>query len=326
MVKGDRSHGKPTSYKDIIDILINDNWNADVARITIHNHIDDEVGEYGWSLYEPKYYYETFIFPVVEYLIKNGFYVIIDCHVGAYLSYDNSSQAEEVMVPFWHFMCNTELLNHPQVIFELFNEPHSAPWNVWQKIAQPWVDAIRTGDWSKYDLPKTTPSENILLISGPSWAQVLPMNENEHFFHGTNIAYTCHIYPAHCLENNRVPDWFEYTVKHAPVFLTEWGYVRDDVKSTGPSSRIPENFQNMFRTYVDSFPNVSWTAWCFDYVYRPYMFDINWQLLGNGNSERKDMFWDELSSCGKKFKTFPDSYDNYMGQFVKDWLNGVPNR
>jgi hypothetical protein len=37
LVKSDRSHGKTVTYKDIINILINEKWNADVVRLTVHH-------------------------------------------------------------------------------------------------------------------------------------------------------------------------------------------------------------------------------------------------------------------------------------------------
>lgn len=318
MVKGDRSHGQATTYKDIIDILIKDNWNADVVRLTIHNFIKDEIGEYGWQLHDPDFYYNEYILPVASYLIKNGFYIILDWHLGANLEYN---EAYKSVIPFWNFICKTELNNHPQVLFELYNEPKDGTWNDWQSHAQPWINAVRKGEWGKYNFPETPPSDNLILIGGPKWSQILPADDNDKLFPDKNIVYTCHIYPEHCYKNGKVPNWIEYTIKKAPVFLTEWGYVKDNFPSSGPSSRIPDNFCSFFRKYVDSFENLNWTAWCFDYVYRPFMFDIHWNLLGNGKCDTKNILRDKKAGLGWDLTSYPDTYENYMGQFTKEWLN-----
>jgi len=317
IVKGDRSHGKATTYKDIIDILINDNWNATVVRMTIHNHIKDETGEYGWSLHSPEDYYNKYILPVASYLIAKGFYIIIDWHLGANLEYKDAYKS---VVPFWHYICGTELNNHPQVLFEIYNEPKNGSWNDWQSVAQEWVNCIRIGNWNKFNLAQTRASENLILVAGPNWAQILPTNDNDKLMEGKNIVYTVHIYPEHCIKNEKVPDWFEYIIKKAPVFLTEWGFVRDDLPNSGPSSKIPNNFCSFFRQYIDKFENLSWTAWCFDYVYRSYMFDINWKLLGSGKCNTNNIFRDKNAKFGGNLSSYPDTYENYMGKFTKDWL------
>jgi len=318
MVKGDRSHGQPTSYKDIIDILIKKNWNANVVRLTIHDHIKDEIGEYGWQLHKPEFYYNEYIYPVASYLIENGFYIIIDWHLGADIEY---SKAYKKVIPFWNFICKSELNNHPQVLFEIYNEPKDGLWNDWYNYAQEWINAIRSGNWEKYKLSATEPSDNLILAGGPKWSQILPTSDSDKIFTGKNIIYTCHIYSEHCYKTGQVPNWFEFIIQRAPVFLTEWGYVKDDLPNSGPSSLIPKNFCTFFRKYVDSYENLSWTAWCFDYVYRPFMFDIHWNLLGNGQCNTKNIFRDKEAGFGWDLTSYPDSYENYMGQFTKDWLN-----
>jgi hypothetical protein len=121
-----------------------------------------------------------------------------------------------------------------------------------------------------------------------------------------NIVYACHIYPAH--SGGGMPNWIEYVSTVAPVMMTEWGYENnsDANVTTGTKS----SYGQMFREYVDAKPQVGWIAWCFDYCYRSVMCDMNWKLLGNGDS----------TSSTRYHGGNEDTYENYMGYFVKDWL------
>jgi hypothetical protein len=60
------------------------------------------------------------------------------------------------------------LNNHPQVLFEIYNEPKNGTRNDWHFYAQPWLDAIQTGIRDRYKLQKTQPSDNLLLMQDQS--------------------------------------------------------------------------------------------------------------------------------------------------------------
>jgi hypothetical protein len=122
---------------------------------------------------------------------------------------------------------------------------------------------------------------------------------------GVNIAYACHIYPGHVLYS--VPGWIEYVSGVAPVIMTEWGFVKGGGM---PTDGTASGYGRIFKAYIDSKPNVGWIAWCFDSVYGPSMFDLNWTLLGEGKS-----------TAASRFRAQPeDTPENYMGRFAKDWL------
>jgi len=76
-----------------------------------------------------------------------------------------------------------------------------------------------------------------------------------------------------------------------PLFVTEWGFEGGSAEHGTASG-----FGTPFLEWMNA-DGLSWTAWCFDSVWGPRMFDSNWNLLTGNNG---------------------------MGQFVKDALQANP--
>lgn len=304
-----------TSYLyKIIDILKEPIWdNVEIVRLTIHPEVEDETGSHGWLHYTPEDYFKNILKPAVDRVKSQKRYVIVDWH---YIGTDwNDANVRKNTTEFWNFVAD-KFADDPAVLFELFNEPGGGEWNDWQKTAQIWVDAIRSGDWSNVAKElgvevnikeRTKLADNIIIVGGPFWTSRLPAGSTDEFFSGKNIVYACHIYPEGC--RNDKPTQIEYTVQYHPVMITEWGY--ENNSDANVTVGTYSCFGKPLRDYLNSIPNVSWIVWCFDYVYRPVMFDTNWILLGNGNSTEESRFHGGVK----------DTYENYMGQFVADWLN-----
>ncbi|MBN2531646.1 MAG: cellulase family glycosylhydrolase [Spirochaetales bacterium] len=285
--KGDRNQGVTTTIFDIIDIACSSGWNVDVLRLCVHPEVNDETGSHGWLHYSADNYFNNILDPAVQYCIQNGKYVIIDWHyVGA--SWNDGGVVSNTET-FWNYIA-PRYADHPNILFELFNEPGQGSWSDWKSRAQGWINTIRN----------THGADNIIIAGGPTWSQVMPSSSGD-LLSGGNIAYACHIYPQH-----GIPNWIDWIANNAPVIMTEWGYesgAPDPVNGTS-------SWANQYKSLINSKPNVGWTAWCFDFVYRSVMFDKYWVLLGNGQT-----------TSSSRFHGGPnDTYSNYMGQFVKDWL------
>lgn len=286
--KGDRSQNVPTDIFKIIDIGTSGGWDVDVFRLTVHPSVDDETGYHGWLNYSGDEFFNKILDPAVKYVISKGKYAIVDWHyVGVNWNDGSVSSNTE---NFWNYIA-PRYANHPNIIFELLNEPGMGDWGSWQSKAQSWVNLIRNNHGAN----------NLIIVGGPNWSQVTPQNQGQ-LLSGGNIVYSCHIYPQH-----GTPNWIDWVANNAPVIMTEWGY-----ESGGPN---PVNgnsgWANQYKSMINSKPNVGWIAWCFDFVYRSVMFDKNWTLLGNGQS-----------STSSRFHGGPtDNYTNYMGQFAKEWLS-----
>ncbi|MBN1698545.1 MAG: cellulase family glycosylhydrolase [Spirochaetales bacterium] len=285
--KGDRNQRVNTTAMSIIDIGCSSGWNVDVFRLTVHPEVSDETGSHGWLHYSADDYFNNILDPAVQHCIQKGKYAIIDWHyVG--VSWDDGNVVRNTE-NFWNYIA-PKYADHPNVMFELLNEPGQGSWSGWKSRAQQWVNLIRNNHGA----------DNIILIGGPNWSQVTPGSTGD-LLSGGNLAYVCHIYPQH-----GVPNWIDWVANNAPTFMTEWGYESGAPNPVNGTS----SWANQLKSMVNSKPNVNWTAWCFDFVYRSVMFDTNWVLLGNGQT-----------TSSSRFHGGPDDNStNYMGQFVKSWL------
>ena len=301
--------GGTESSQNIIDHInmINDPlWNnANTIRLTVHPLVNDEVGQHGWTLVDPVFFINNIIQPAVNTVIESGRYAIIDWHyVGESWTGSNADRT----VDFWNRM-SALYANHPNVIFEIFNEPGSGTWNSWQQTAQGWVNAIRSGDWSQYGLANTPAANNLILVGGPYWSSTLPQSPSDNFFSGDNIVYVTHIYPFHTTSG--IPNWANYTLQFHPVFFTEWGY--ENNSDANVTIGTASSYGTQFQSYINSHSNAHWIAWNWSPTYRSVMFDTNYVLLGNGQSTQASRFHGGNA----------DTNENYMGQFVVDWLNSL---
>ena len=247
-------------------------WYARVIRLPVYPAAQN--GEAGWNANRDDYFINH-LDPTVQHCINKGVYCIIDLHyIADYQPTDRETRA------FWTYIA-PKYSDYPNVIYELFNEPaYPDDWNTWKNTAQPWVDLIRS-----------FAPNNLILISGPRWAQNLS-SAGANPFRGTNLAYVAHIYPEH--GGQSVWDsWFGNAADFVPFFITEWGY-RNGAPS--PCSGTQAGYGDAWRSYIEGKGNISWTAWAFDNDWEPCMFakhNPGWILL---------------------------SGDDFMGQFVKDWL------
>jgi len=109
-----------------------------------------------------------------------------------YRPWANSSLVDEDgFVQFWREFA-IDLGGYPNVIFEIYNEPHSIPMDEWQRVHQLCINAIRES------------SQNLIVVQynygldywnqpnpvGMSWVWNYPLS-------GTNIIYSTHVYRYH---------------------------------------------------------------------------------------------------------------------------------
>jgi hypothetical protein len=305
--KTDSTQAVPITVEDIIDK--GSDWNINAWRLPVHADVNDETGHHGWNVRNnPQWFFDNIIEPAVSKVISVGDYAIIDWHyVG--VSWDDATviaKTEEFWLGngTWPGIA-AMYANNPNVIFELFNEPGGGSWSSWKTRAGGWINSIRG-----------VGANNLIIVGGPGWSQTLPQSAGD-LFSAANIAYACHIYPQHV--GSTMPNWIEYTSSVAPVVMTEWGF-----ENTGPApvSGTASAYGTIYKAYINGKPNVSWIAWCFDYIYHSYMFDTNWTLLGNGNATASTLYFGASGiDKGSHGITAPaDTSQNFMGQFTKNWL------
>lgn len=263
-------------YWDTLDLATDDDagWHTDVVRVPVEPRSIREVGVETMT--------EEYIDRVVERTRERGRYVIIDYH--AIERYDTQI-IDERLRRFWNHV-GPRYAEESHVLYELFNEPTEPrgngreTWQRWRETAQPWLDLLRE------QAPETP-----IIVGSPAWSSMVRFAP-ENPFEGGNLLYSAHLFPS----TNKAfwEPQFGDPAFDVPVFVDEWGYIDDEHTGIEPHMiGTTDGWGRPFRAWLDSHPNVHWTAWVFDSEWMPRMFDHEWNLLG-GN--------------------------DHMGVFTREWL------
>ncbi|MBC7901910.1 MAG: glycoside hydrolase family 5 protein [Gemmatimonadaceae bacterium] len=151
-----------------VDWLVKD-WKCNVVRAAMGI---EPVGGY---LKSPEKS-EALVRTVVEAAISRGVYVIIDWH-------SHNIQTKEARM-FFERMAK-DYGKHPNVIYEIFNEPDYESWAGVKQYSEELIRAIRAID-----------SDNIILLGHPHWDQDIHLVAQEPLVGFSNIMYTVHYYAA----------------------------------------------------------------------------------------------------------------------------------
>ncbi|MGN0855693.1 MAG: glycoside hydrolase family 5 protein [Kiritimatiellia bacterium] len=226
---------------------------------------------------------------IVRLAANRGAYVVIDLHRF------RAPKAEHVA--FWRD-CAAHYMNHPAVLFDLFNEPHGVSWEVWRNGG--WVGEADTVDESAFlsaeekrknqgfesvgmqalvDAVRSTGAKNVVIAGGLFWANDLTGIESEAIEKGekpsyrledktgNGIMYAWHAYHWHKGWNRILP----VAARH-PVFLGEVG-----AAPRGVMNFIPDEDQEDPYTFVPDMLGfiqkyrLNWTGWCFHPKAAPVM-------------------------------------------------------
>jgi len=190
--------------KNVIQHLKN-NWNATIIRIPMT--ADPDIHD---SYIFDKEMNQTKLETVVDACIDLGLYVIIDWH--SHKAEDNENEAIE----FFTKMA-TKYGKHPNIIYEIYNEPLKVSWDtVIKPYAEKVIAAIRKID-----------KNNIIVVGTPKWSQDVDLASSNPIKGFKNIAYTLHFYAGSHKE------WLMNKAQKAldngvALIVTEWGSVNAD--------------------------------------------------------------------------------------------------
>ncbi|MDG5815520.1 cellulase family glycosylhydrolase [Chitinispirillales bacterium ANBcel5] len=213
-----------------VDWLIDD-WRVNVVRAAMGaNHHESGSG----YVYDNSEEYK--VRDVVEAAIARGIYVIIDWH--SYEAQTNTAEA----VDFFSRMAR-DYGNHPNIIYEIYNEPTGVEWDTVKDYASQVIPAIRQHD-----------SDNIIIVGTPNWSQDVDDAANDPIS-GSNIAYAFHFYASDDWHQEDLRAKADYAKNSIPIFVTEWGLTQASGDGHIDIGRVDAWVNWMEQNQI------SWTAW-----------------------------------------------------------------
>ena len=107
---------------------------------------------------------------------------------------------------------------HPNVIYEIYNEPMRMEWPVIKTYSEQVIREIR-----KYD------TKNIIVVGSPAWDQDVDIAAKNPIQGFDNIAYSFHFYASDPNHQEKLMHKADEAIKAGlPLFITEWGVGESD--------------------------------------------------------------------------------------------------
>ena len=190
--------------KDVVKWLVDD-WGATIVRCPLAS---DKKVMNGYHE-NPKQNIKRVSY-VVDEAIKQGIYVIIDWH---------SHEAElnkDKAIEFFREMA-TKYGKHPNVIYEIYNEPLKVSWD---DVIKPYAEEVIA------EIRKIDPN-NLIIVGTPNWSQDVDIASENPITGYKNIAYTLHFYAGSHKQSLR--EKTEKALNNGiAIMVTEWGTVDAD--------------------------------------------------------------------------------------------------
>lgn len=204
-----------------------DDWKCDAVRAAMG------VGPRG-SYIDKKEWSKEKINAVVDGAIANGIYVIIDWH-------SHEIHTEEA-VAFFAEMAE-KYGKHPNVIYEIFNEPVNDSWEKVKEYSIDVIKAIREKD-----------PDNIILVGSPHWDQDIHLVADAPITGFSNLMYTVHFYAA--THGQQLRERSDYAIKKGiPIFVSECAGMKAD-----GNSAIDYTSWNTWIDWMEA-NKISWITW-----------------------------------------------------------------
>jgi hypothetical protein len=156
--------------------------------------------------------------------------------------------ADQNSLVFWREFA-AKYANHPNVIFELYNEPHDVSWDCWLNgcITSEGWQAV--GVQQLYDTVRGTGANNIVIIGGLDWGYDLS-GVPDYRVEGANIIYATHVY--------------DFPHKQAEDWERAWGFLSDSdpvIVSEFGTFDCTADFYTTLIDYAETRNQTSWIAW-----------------------------------------------------------------
>ena len=218
----------PRFYNEKAVDWLRKDFNCNVVRAAM----GIELGKMAY-LKEPQFSKDK-IEAVIKGAIKSDIYVIIDWH-------SHNINLEEAKLFFAEM--SQKYGKHPNVIYEIFNEPDYESWPEIKDYAEEVIKVIREND-----------ANNIILIGSPRWDQEVDLPAADPIKGYDNLMYTMHFYAA--THGKELRDRTDEAIKNGlPVFISESA----GMEATGDGSLDYKAWQE----YIDWMEErkLSWITW-----------------------------------------------------------------
>jgi hypothetical protein len=219
--------------------------------------------------------YRGLVKSAVDYCARNDCYILLDLHwndagvwgknIGQHVMPDMNS------LTFWHD-CARSYRNQPNVLFDLYNEPHNTTWDVWLKggdITESVGVGARQGAFTPVvyhtpgmqamlDTVRATGARNVVVCGGLDWAYDLSGFLKGYQLkdpHGDGIVYACHAYP---IKGDTVAKWLvklDAARPHIPIIMSEFGAQNRGADVDKPNAWVQQVVAAMRER------NSNWIAW-----------------------------------------------------------------
>ncbi len=236
-LKGLSTHGIQW-YKELYTYdnikYLKDEWKINVFRVALYT----DPAQDG---YIKNHNLKADVKKIIDYCIDLDLYVIVDWHI---LADNNPQKYEEEAIEFFSDISH-QYRNHPNIIYEICNEPSG-------EIT--WVDVKEYATKVINTIRDNSPS-SLIIVGIPEWCKKLdvvasnPLNIN-------NIMYAVHFYAG---TDNAIlqSKMSRFLNKELPIFVSECG-----ITSSNGDGKI---YEDEFREWIDYLKsnNLSWVFWSF---------------------------------------------------------------
>ncbi len=207
---------------------LRDDWKVTVVRAAMGI-------EGGGYLENPETEYQK-VKVVIDACINLGLYVLIDWH-----DHHAENHIEESKSFFNRI--SSEYGNHPNIIYEIYNEPLNVSWkDILKPYSEEIINTIRAND-----------PDNIIVVGTPNWSQDVE-DVIGNTINAKNIAYSFHFYSStHKIELRAKA--IKAINAGIPLFITEWGMT----EATGDGI-IDITSLNEWVQFMEE-NNLSWCNW-----------------------------------------------------------------
>jgi len=248
-------------------------WNVNVIRIPLAQDrwfgASSEQDDKGYA-------YQALVKKIVDTITSQNCYVILDLHwndcgiwgnqIGQHVMPDMNS------VTFWRDICRV-YRNDAGVLFDLYNEPHDVPWDVWLKGGMVTDRQPRGGKLLRYETPgmqrlldeiRSVGANNVVVCGGLDWAYdmsgILDKRQLTDTY-GNGVIYANHTYP---IKGDTMRKWMtkmDAATRRLPVIVSEFG-------AQGARGNPADRGQTA----------VQWNNLTLGYIYRHHLSFTAWDL------------------------------------------------